>query len=145
MVNLNAKVEGLERLKAKVAAMSPAIKAAIRAAIDKGADELVATMKAIAPVDSVDGGELRDSIEKHDGRTELTVMVVAGGPTTTRKGKGKPYDYSRAVEFGHVAEDGSFVPPDPFFYTTYRARKRRIQNRIKRAISAAAKSAAAGA
>ena len=142
---VSAKVEGLERLKAKIAGLSPKIKAAIRPALDKGADELVATMKSIVPVANVDGGELRDSIEKHPGRHELAVVVVAGGPTTTRKGKGKPYDYSRAVEFGHVAEDGSNVPADPFFYTTYRARKTRIRNRIKRAISAAAKAAAAGA
>nr|WP_287099538.1 hypothetical protein [Mesorhizobium sp.] len=63
-------------------AMPKAVRKAVQPAIAKGADELVARMKYLAPVEAQDGGA---SIRKEPGPQPLSATVTAGGPTTTGK------------------------------------------------------------
>ena len=151
------KIRNLDRLKAKLAAMSGAAKDEIRAALRESANEIVQQQRRLVPVDQ---GALRDSIDwdwgdqkkiaysqtlgtAHGGH-ELSVRISAGN-TFVR--------YAHLVEFGaapHVA-GGKFkgakhpgAPAQPFFYPAYRLGKRRAKGRIQRAANKAAKRVAAG-
>ena len=80
--------------------------------------------------------------------TRCAVLVRAGGALTTRSGAGDQgfvrefaravrgkdanYDYALAQEFGT-----QHIPAQPFFWPTYRARKRRIRRAIKDSAKAA--------
>jgi HK97 gp10 family phage protein len=80
------------------------------------ADELMSNMKDAAPKDT---GTLAASIRKKDVSTptedKLSVLVIAGGPSTTKRTGGQSYDYSLGTEFGTRKE-----APEPFFYNTFR-------------------------
>jgi hypothetical protein len=117
------KVENLERLKAKIARMTPAAKREMRAAIVKNADEFYATVARIVPK-SDKAPHLASTLTKHAGSHELEVAVSIGGPEAP---------YPAHLEWGHIAPDGSRVPAEPFWYTTLRAGKPRWDNRSKRA------------
>lgn len=134
-------IEGIERLQARFARMTPKVRAAAKKAVRKNAALLVREMKAIAPV-SMDGdhpGRLRDSIHAEEGRLgDVSAVVIADA----KDEKGRPY--APPVELGHAAEDGSQVPAEPFFYTTVRRRRKRIKRSIAGAISKAIKGEAGG-
>lgn len=135
-----AQVLGAIEINKRLRALPDKMRAAMREALHKGADELVATQKHLAPVGPT--GNLRESIRKEQGEHELEVLVVAGGEKTTRevrKGSGKPYDYALAQEFGTVEQ-----PAQPFFYGPFRLGKKRNVRRLKRSASKAAKEAARG-
>lgn len=125
---------GLARLNRAFKSMPKAARKAIMPAVEQGADELVARMKLLAPVDEVDGGELRDSIRKEHGPQPLSVTVTAGGPTTTRETAIGPFDYALAVEYGTER-----TPAQQYFFISERMLKKRIKRRIDRAISKAVK------
>lgn len=164
-------VTGLKSLEAKLKRIPKEVRSAVKQALAEGADEIVATMKNLAPV-SANGshgwppGMLRDSIVATfgDGSTpkyaafrnrkgrraiqandpDLSVTITAGNETVR---------YAHLVEFGtkpHV-NGGKFkgtqnpgTAAQPFFYPGYRANKKRVKARIARAINRAAKSVAAG-
>lgn len=122
-----AKIEGLERLRRKIAALPEAAKQEIKAALDESADELMAMQQRLVPVDE---GDLRKSIEKADGRHELQVLVRVGGPRA---------HHARFVEFGTQK-----MSARPFFFPSYRASRKRIKSRVNRATRKAAQKVAAG-
>lgn len=131
-------ISGVDALNQKLAAIPRATRAEIRKVLEKSADEMVTFAKQLAPVDS---GTLRDSIRKEPGANDLAVVVTAGGEATTkaaRAGQGE-YDYALGVEFGTVD-----TPEQPFFWTSYRAVKKRAKSRASRAVRKAVKAAVAG-
>lgn len=70
-----------------------------------------------------------------DRRKDTIVRIVAGGKLTTRPAvSSKPYDYSRADEFGTMN-----MAAKPFFFPTYRLRKKKIIASMKRKITASIK------
>ena len=100
--------------------------------LDRQADQLLQLMQSVAPRGET--GELEHSIRKVPGKSKLVQRIVAGGALTIRKGSGKPYDYSRADEFGTVN-----MKAKPFFFPTYRLRKRKICRPMKRKLTATIK------
>ena len=88
----------------------------VEIAMEKGGDDVVATAKVLVAVVS---GDLKNSIRHHDSssRFEVRRTIRAGGPTAP---------YVRIVEFGYGRA---------FFWPAYRANKRRIKGRIKRALN----------
>ncbi len=143
----DARMLGKEKVLARMAKFPAELKAAVQAQLETEAHELAEAIKRAVPVDT---GTLRDTIEAKAGSRPLSMVVVAGGPATMvkiRKGvsdqsfaKSKAsgsnrgaYDYMRAVEFGHLTIDGVHVPAQPFFYPTYRARKKALKRRIAQA------------
>ena len=134
-----ATVEGLEQLKARINALTPAVRDVMADAVAKGAQEMEAAAKLAAPVSEMEGhpGELRDSVHIVDGQTPLLKRVIADA----RDPKGEVY--AGHVEFGHKTPKGNgHVPPAPFFYPTWRLLKKRIRSRITRSISTAVKQVA---
>lgn len=124
-------------------------KARIRAAMEQGANEIVAMMRNLVPVDS---GALRDSIGWTWGKVpqgamtigkmaasnlagELTITIYAG--TRDKKLGDTDAYYARFVEFGTKNMTAS-----PYFYVSYRANKKKVRSRIRRATTAAAKEVA---
>lgn len=134
-------VQGLDRLRRKLTVTIPdRVRQRTRAAMEKGANEIVALAKSLVPVDT---GALRDSIgwtwgDAPDGSITLghmkeskdsdEVITIYAGTRNKNLGD-KDAFYARFVEFGTQK-----MAPHPFFYPAYRTLKRRVKNRITREI-----------
>lgn len=150
-------VTGRERLLAKMAALPVEIRKELGAAVKAGANDIVALQKRLAPKRT---GALAASIVATSGKAapkystfkgkggggesdpDLSVTISAGNAQVR---------YAHLVEFGtapHTAGglyEGAQHPgakPAPFFFTGYRALKRRVKGRITRATRKAARKAA---
>lgn len=111
----------LVRLTKRLNAIPKAVRDAVQPALDVSADELVARMQHLAPVDE---GDLRRSIRKEPGDHELSRKVMTD-------------DYKASwVEHGTVKQAAN-----PFFWPAFRLSRKRIANRLKRAIRKAVKEA----
>lgn len=129
-----SKMQNLERVLARLAAIPDRVQKAVAVQLKVEVAELVAAQKRAAPVDeaSDNPGQLRDSVHYYANPDRpLSYRILADA----KDDKGKFIGGN--VEHGHKARDGSHVPPKPFFFPTYRARKRGI----KRRMSAAARKA----
>lgn len=128
-------VVNLEKWKARIARVPQRAKEAAQASLEREADEMVSAMKRAAPASKDrDPGELRDSIRwEPSTKRELSVVIVAD--PTDDKGRG----YGRHVEFGHRTQDGDHVAASPFFFPTYRARRKAMKRRMQAATKKAVK------
>lgn len=157
-------IDGLAKLQRKLARLKTAPRAPLVAALNAGADDLVRSMRRVAPVDK---GALKASIRKEAGSSDLEVKVKAGGPLTTKavragvkahdvaQGLARVaaggaaekgvYDYANGVEFGHRTEGGEHVPADPFFFPTVRIKRKGVRRRCAKAVNDAIKAEAEGA
>lgn len=162
------KIDGRDRLKAKIAAMPVKTREQIRKTLASSAADMVDAAKRFAPVDS---GALRNSIGytfgshtadnanvrgvgSGGGDHELSVSIHAGDKTAW---------YASLVEFGTVAhvikprEPGGSLTiggrqvdqvqhpgasARPYFYPAYRLTKKQLKSRIRSSVSRAAKEAA---
>lgn len=87
--------------------------------------EMVAPIRDAAPQAT---GKTKASVRKIKGPDNLSWVVTAGGPLTTktvREGSGAEYDYTLGIEFGN-----HHVPSQPFFYSTARAKNADFQQRV---------------
>ena len=129
-------VEGLDRLKRKMTVSIPRhVRAATRAAMEKSANEIVASARTFAPVDT---GDLRDSIGWTWGDAPKGALTLAssrpvgdGERITIYAGGGDAF-YARFQEFGTQA-----MPASPFFFPAYRLNRKRAKGRITRAMKKA--------
>lgn len=168
-----AKIRNRERLRAKLRALPDAIRAEIKPALEKGAQNIADLAFSLAPFES---GALRQSIDwsygpppqgarigvgKKQGaaamKTDLLISVYAGNDRAF---------YARWVEFGtqastagtRVADKRSRksgatrksyrthpgTPAHPFFYPAYRALRKDVSAKIRRATDRAIKKVANG-
>src|SRR6476659_4803009 len=105
-----------------------------RQTLIKQGEELAENIRNAAPIRT---GTLRSSVRvrdvSSDDGTKLTVLVIAGGPKTTKRTNGHSYDYSVGTEFGTLKEK-----PEPFFYSTYRLYRAhglgQLENTLKHAV-----------
>ena len=118
----NQSVTRLQRILAQLPAQ---VKAPVRAQVFAQADVLRQAMRSKVPDDR---GGLRGSIRVEPGRNEMRALVKAGGPTTTVGG----YDYAIGQEFGTQK-----MPSQPFFWVSFRQKKRTIRTAIKAAVKVA--------
>lgn len=96
------------------------------------ATQLAALIEAVAPKHE---GVLAHTVRVIPGKKDTQVRIVAGGKETIRPTiSSKPYDYARADEFGTQK-----MPAQPFFFPTYRLRKKKIISAMKRRITKAIK------
>lgn len=104
------------------------------------AESMAETMRAVAPEGETI--KLKNSIRVEPGRKPGQVFIKAGGPTTTkpvRSGSGNAtYDYAVGQEFGTHDQAAQ-----PFFWPTYRLKKKRARSAIKRRITKAIKNRSA--
>lgn len=104
--------------------------------MEKSADEIVDMMKRLVPVDK---GDLRDSIgwtwgDPPDGATVVASAVSSDGIAITIFAGGGDAFHARFVEFGTRN-----MPAQPFFYVSWRANRKRVLARTKRALRKAVK------
>ncbi|MFK3663942.1 HK97 gp10 family phage protein [Ochrobactrum teleogrylli] len=149
------KIKGLDRLQIKLKKFPEAAEKLVRAAMEQGALEIVNMMQNLVPVDD---GELMESIgwtwgqapkysqrigsvKSNDGK--LTITIYAGNSKVR---------YAHLVEFGSAPHvnggmyPGTFNPgakAQPFFFVSFRAKRRSAKARVSRAITKAAKQIAA--
>jgi HK97 gp10 family phage protein len=119
-------VTGIDTLKRRLIDEIPKdVRAALETAMLQSADLVVAGARLRVPVDE---GDLRDSIRHHGVREGkrggLYVAITAGEPTADGK-----YNTARIVEFGTMD-----TPAQPFLLPAYRANRRRIRTRMRRAV-----------
>ena len=132
-------VQGLKSLKRKLTVTIPSrVQKRTQEAMEKGATELVAMMKSLAPVDD---GDLRDSIGWTWGEAPagsftlgtvggrdyetMRITIYAGG----KNSRGNDVFWARWQEFGTVNH-----PPSPFFFVSWRTLRRRVKSRVTREI-----------
>jgi len=157
------KVQGRERLLAKMRALPSDVRSAIKQALAEGADEIVEMQKRLVRVSLAGShgnppGTLRDSIVQTWGGDKARYSSLAGGAgagdpdLTVRISAGNSKArYAHLVEFGtapHI-NGGRFkgtqhpgTAAQPFFYPAYRALRKRVKSRISRATNKAAKKVA---
>lgn len=105
----------VRNFRAEMTKITNFLQGSLEEAYSRQADELMGNMRANVPEDS---GTLKRSIRKRvvRGRNRVTVLVAAGGPTTTKRSSGGVvYDYALSVEFGDVDQKA-----EPFFYSAAR-------------------------
>jgi HK97 gp10 family phage protein len=145
-----------DNLLKKLAAIQGAPRAAMRAALQKNAAEITDMQKRLAPVQS---GDLRNSIGYTFGKYKAAnsnVRGVVGGDgagdpdlsVTIHAGDEKAW-YAAILEFGVAKEwtvGGKFagathpgMSPEPYFYPSWRALRRRSKSRLTRAMRKAIK------
>lgn len=140
-----AEWRGLDRMLARLARVPAVVREALEDQLDEEADQLAAAIRRAAPKLT---GTMARTIRARKGRRPLTRYVTVGGPETTvkirrgvsdrdfararraRGGNRGAYDYTRAVEFGHLTVNGVHVPGQPFIFPTYRARRKAMRRRL---------------
>lgn len=133
------KVLNLDRLNRRLTRIPQRAKAEIKRALDQGGDEIASSAKTLVREES---GTLASTIEKQPGRHELEVQVVAGGAATTRPvrdGADASYDYAMGNELSTRN-----MPAQPFLRPAYRLVAKRVNSRVRRAVSKAARAEAGG-
>jgi len=123
-----AKIQGLDSLNRRFREMIPEAKDAFRKSLQQGAEEIVASMRALAPVDD---GALKASIrwtadttgKDSKGDEGLRYYIIAGG---------RGVNYAAYVEFG--TQD---TPANPFFFPAYRLMRKRVRARVGRTVGKA--------
>ena len=151
------KVQNVERLKKRLAAIPKRARVEIRKALEKGAQEIATMARVMAPQDS---GDLRNSIGYTFGEfipENSNVRGVQGGAglgdpdlsVTVHAGDAKAF-YAAFIEFGTAPhpQGGQFAgtqhpgtAAQPFFFPAVRLLKKRVRGRINRAVKKAARDA----
>lgn len=119
--------------------ISRAVRDSVQAEIVPIAEDVAATMRRVGPRDQT--FQLERSICVERDATRPRVYIKAGGRLTTRavsKGVAATYDYALAQEFG-TAE----MQANPFFYPTWRLKRRKARAAVTRAIKRVVRAAAA--
>ncbi|NTS30670.1 HK97 gp10 family phage protein [Phyllobacterium sp. BT25] len=132
-------VDGVSAMTAELTKQIPdRVRRAAIDAMETGADELVAMMKTLVPVDQ---GDLRDSIGWTFGKPPKgSRMIAQTDPNTSDPvitiyaGNDKAF-YAAFQEFGTVK-----MQANPFFFPSWRALRTRVRRRITREINKAIKS-----
>ncbi len=126
-----------DRLFKRLNAIPPAVKAAVQPALIKSGDELVARMRTLAPVRS---GALKASIEATPPGQATPAYSQPGGSRVARENEVIVTAGNAEVRYPHLVEYGtSHSPAKPFFWPAFRLSKKRIKNRIARAVNKAVK------
>lgn len=147
---------GLNSLNRKLKSLPALAEAAIKVAMEQGADEIVAMMKRLVPVDN---GDLRDSIGWTWGDAPSYSQRIGAVKSKTGNLKITIYAGNSKVRYAHLVEFGSAphinggmftgtqnpgAKAQPFFFVAFRALRRRTKSRITRAINKSAKQIASG-
>lgn len=151
------KILNLSRLNRKLAQLPSVAKQMIRRAMEAKANEIVAMMKNLVPVDD---GTLRDSIGWTWGKAPKGSLTLASVQATgdsdmtlTIYAGNKDAFYARWVEFGTARHEngglfaGSSHPgttAQPFFFVSWRVNKKRTVRAVRKAARDSAKKVAAG-
>jgi hypothetical protein len=125
-----AKMLNLQRTLERMKKLPEMVKQAVGTQLAGEVEDLTEAIQRAAPVNDLDQypGQLRDSVHFYPNPDRpLSYRILADA----KDDKGK--FIGSHVEHGHKARDGSHVPRVPFFFPTYRARKKAMRRRISAA------------
>lgn len=126
---------GLNRMNRRFAAVLANVKEVVQPALVKGAEEIAATQRQLAPEDT---GALKGSITVTPPGGTTPAYSQPGGSRTAKDGEALVTVGNVGVRYPHLVEYGtSEAAAQPFFWPGFRLTRKRAQNRIKRAISKA--------
>ncbi len=130
-----ARSRDLARLSARLEAIPKAVREAIQPALGSSGEELADAMRALAPVDE---GDLKGSITVTRAGQTTPAYSQPGGQTVVPENAVMVTVGNDAVRYPHLQEYGTrHHAPRPFFWPAFRLKRKRIEGRIKRAISKA--------
>jgi hypothetical protein len=132
----DAKMLNRAKVLARLRSLPTAVQIGVGSQLAKEVEDLTEAIQRAAPVDgaSREPGELRDSVHFYPTPDRpLSYRVLADA-------KDESGDFIGShVEAGHRTADGEHVPASPFFFPTYRARKKPMRRRLSAAATKAAK------
>lgn len=115
------------------------VKLTVEPALVQSGNELVQAMKALAPEDT---GDLKDSITLTLPGTATPPYSQPGGSQVAKENQVLVTAGNHAVRYPHLVEYGTAeAAAQPYFWPAYRLKKKRLTNRIKRAIRKAVREA----
>ncbi|MCX2696717.1 HK97 gp10 family phage protein [Ochrobactrum chromiisoli] len=154
---IGARILGLAKLEQKFKRLPKVARDMVRSAMEQGAEDICDMMRNRVAVDDM---TLYESIGWTWGKAPKGSMVIAtveaslaADWTITIYAGNKEAYYARWIEFGTqgFANKGMFPGTknpgqgkQPFFYVSWRAKRKEVNRRIRRAITKAAKTVAAG-
>jgi HK97 gp10 family phage protein len=112
---MSIQIKGAEKLQKKLDQLAKKdARKALRAATRAGTAALLKGVKREVPVD--EGDLKRAQTSKVTGRGSNLNGIVGADVAKLKDGesKGRPSNIDHLVEFGHVATDGTFVPPSGY-------------------------------
>ncbi|NLS04614.1 HK97 gp10 family phage protein [Rhizobium sp. P32RR-XVIII] len=128
-----------ERLKRRLDAIPKAVREAVQPALIKSGQELAGTMEQLAPVDS---GDLKDSIHVTPPGQATPSYSQPGGSRVAGDTEVLITVGNSDVRYPHLVEYGTAdTVAQPFFWPAFRLNRKRLANRIKRAVRKAVKDA----
>lgn len=130
---------GLSSFQKLMRAVPLAARLAVQPSLVKGAEEIAALQRSLAPVDD---GDLRDSITVTGPGQVRPPYSQPGGALTVPENAAAITVGNSDVRYPHLQEYGtSFHAAQPFFWPGFRMGRKRALNRIKRAIGKAIREA----
>lgn len=130
---------GLSKFQRRMNAIPKAVREAVEPALIKGADEIAAAQKALAPEDT---GALKDSIEVTGPGQMTPPYSQPGGSYVVPENAAAVTAGNSDVRYAHLPEFGTAdAPAQPYFWPGFRLMRKRASNRIKRAMSKAVREA----
>lgn len=130
---------GLARFQRRMAAIPVAARAAVQPALVKGAEEIAALQRGLAPRDE---GALIESIAVTGPGQTTPPYSQPGGSTVVPENMAMITAGNTDVRYPHLQEYGtSHHAAQPFFWPGFRLGRTRALNRIKRAVGKAIREA----
>jgi len=122
----------LSRLSKRLAAIPKAVRSAVHPSLIQSGEELAQRMRHLAPEDT---GALKDSIAVTPPGQATPPYSQPGGSTVARDNQVLVTAGGSDVRYPHLVEYGTAdAPAQPYFWPAYRLTRKRIANRVKRAI-----------
>lgn len=126
---------GLSRFQKRMRAIPRDVRAAVKPALVKGAGEIAANMRVLAPVDE---GDLRDSITVTGPGKTTPPYSQPGGSMVVAENAAAVTAGNSEVRYPHLQEYGTTRhPAHPFFWPGFRLGRKRAADRVKRAMAKA--------
>ncbi len=120
------------RLRRRLRAIPIAVKDAVVPALIQSGNELAGRMKHLAPKDT---GALADSIAVTPPGSTTPAYSQPGGSRVAAENQVLVTAGNDSVRYPHLVEYGTaHAPAQPYFWPAYRLSKKRITNRVKRAV-----------
>jgi HK97 gp10 family phage protein len=136
-----ARNPSLERFNQRMQAIPKAVREAVTPALVKSAEELAATQRSFAER-SRDSGDLIDSIHVTLPGQYTPPHSQPGGSRVAKPNEVIVTVGNEDVRYAHLVEYGTVnAAAQPYFWPAVRLLKKRMRNRIKRAITKAVKEA----
>lgn len=136
-----ARKGSIEALTARLNAIPENVRKAVQPALVKSGAELAARMKALAPEET---GQLKASIAVTLPGQTTPPYSQPGGSRVAGENQVLVTVGNDFVRYPHLVEYGTAdAPAQPFFWPAFRLTRKRIENRIKRAIRLAVRNEAA--